>query len=98
VVTNPGELPLYDVTLLIWKPNDFPANGRTMSIGTLQPYELFRRLNLEIPLDSYIVDIRTRATPFGFFESLKITEINGQIHQSYYVRRIGSDQKLMDAP
>jgi hypothetical protein len=72
--------------------------NQMISVGTLYPGETFRRLNLEIRLDSYIIDIRTRATPYGYFESLKLTEDNGQVHQSYYVRRVGGDKRLMDVP
>jgi hypothetical protein len=32
-----------------------------------------------------------------FLENLSLTETNGAFHQAYYVRRIGSQEKLMDA-
>ena len=53
---------------------------------------------MDVPLDQYIILIHTRATPLGFVESLKLTDNNGQLHQSYYVRRIDNEKTLMDVP
>jgi hypothetical protein len=95
VVSNFADLPLYDVTILISRRNGFPT-GVTIPLGTLHPKQMFRRLNLDVPLDDYVIEIRTKAVPYGFFERLTLTETDGQFHQSYYVRRTGSDKRLMD--
>jgi hypothetical protein len=89
IITNPGDKPLYDVKILIFQAMDFPANGRTISLGTLYPFpsDFMRRLNLEVPLDGYNITINTKATPEGFSEHLYLTQENGTIHQSYYVCR-----------
>jgi hypothetical protein len=98
VVTNPWDRPLYDVTILISARGGFPTDGRTVSVGTLHPHQFMRELGLSIPLGDYVVDIRTRASPNGFFERLTLTvDDEGKISQRYYVRRTGSDNKLMDA-
>ena len=98
VVTNPGDLPLYDVTLVIAKWSE-PFNEVTIPISVLPPKEtLPHRLNLDVPLDQYIILIHTRATPLGFFETLKLIDNNGQLHQSYDVRRIDNEKQLMDVP
>jgi hypothetical protein len=98
VVTNPSDLPLHDVTILIFPRNGSPANRHTVSIPTLHPHQFMRGIDLSVPLDDYVMDIRTRAAPNGFFERLilKLDE-KGDVHQSYYVRRVGSNEKLMDA-
>lgn len=91
VITNLGNKSLYDVTLLIFPATDFPSNGLTITIGTLNPFpnDFMRRLNLDVPLRSYAIQIRTKATPDGFSEHLELTQKNGAIHQSYYVCRPG---------
>jgi hypothetical protein len=97
-VTNPWDSPLYDVIIIIFPRSGFSINGRTLPVGTLAAHEMFRRLNLEVPLDDYAVEITTKASPNGFFERLILTVQDGMVHQRYYVRRRGSDQRLMDVP
>ena len=66
VVTNPGDLPLYDVTLVVAKSGN-PFNEITIPISVLPPKETFpHRRNLDVPLDQYIILIYTRATPVEF--------------------------------
>ena len=88
-VTNPSDKSLYDVTILVFRAIDFPANGRTISLGTLYPFpnDFMRRLDLEVPLGSYAIEMRTKANPQGFSEHLDLTQENGDIRQHYYVCR-----------
>jgi hypothetical protein len=88
VITNPGTQPIYDVTVLVFQAMDFPANGRTLSLGTLYPFpsDFMRRLNLEVPIGSYTIHINTKGTPQGFYERLDlVAQENGEIRQHYYV-------------
>jgi hypothetical protein len=96
-VTNAGDLPLYDVGLAITRKDDFVQNGVVISVGTIHPHEILRRLDFSLPLGAYVIEIRTKAGGW-FFESLALTETNGTFHQSYYIKRIGSDEKLMNVP
>jgi hypothetical protein len=43
------------------------------------------------------LDIRSRAGGW-YFEKLNLAVAGDSFHQSYYVRRVGSDEKLMDVP
>jgi hypothetical protein len=82
VVTNPSDQPLYDVTVLIFPALDFPANGRTIVLGTLFPNDFMRRLDLDLPLGGSAIQIRTKATPGGFFEHLELRPQSGEVRQS----------------
>ena len=106
MITNPGDKSLYDVSVLIFQALEFPANGRTISAGTLYPMpnDFMRRLGLDVPLGSYAIKIRTKANPNGFSEHLDlVVEDNGQIRQHYYVcrpSRVGyvcpKEERIMD--
>jgi hypothetical protein len=96
-VTNPGDLPIYDAAFVITRSGDFLQNGVHFSVGTIYPHEILRRLNLALPTGAYILDIRTKAGGW-FFEHLNLSALDdGNFQQTYNVKRVGSDQKLMDA-
>jgi hypothetical protein len=105
VITNPSGKPVYDVTILIFQALDFAANGRTIVLGTLYPFpnDFMRRLDLDVPLGAYAVQIRTKAHPEGFSEHLELRQDNGTIHESYYVCRpphgyvCSKENRLMDS-
>jgi len=95
-ITNLGDPPIYDAAFVITRHGDFPQNGREVSLGTIYPREILRRVSLQLPVGDYDVEIRTKADGW-FFERLTLTEQDGAFHQSYYVRRVGSDKRLIDA-
>jgi hypothetical protein len=94
-VSNSGESPIYDATFVITKDGDFFQNGLEVKVGTIYAHEVLRRVSASLPVGSYIVEIHTKNG--WFFEKLVLTEeAGGSPHQAYYVRRIGSDQRLMN--
>jgi hypothetical protein len=96
-VSNSGDTAIYDAAFVITKEGDFPQNGLEVSIGTIYPREILRRVSAALPVGSYTVDIRSRAGGW-FFEKLNLVVSGDNLHQSYYVRRVGSDEKLINVP
>jgi hypothetical protein len=97
-ITNSRQVPIYDAFFTITRKGDFPQNGQQISVGTIYPTDVLRRLSVSLPVGDYTLDIRTKAGGW-FFESLELTSTgDGNFHQTYYVRRIGSEQRLMDVP
>ena len=96
-ISNLGDLPIYDAYFVITKDGDFFQNGTVVSVGTLYPHDILRRLPTELPIGSYIVDLHSKADG-AFFEKLRLSADGGNFHQSYYVRRVGSDKRLIDVP
>jgi hypothetical protein len=95
-ISNFKAEPIYDATFVITKEGDFFQNGIVVSVGTLFPTDILRRLPTQLPLGSYILDLHSKAGG-AFFEKLTLSQAaDGNFHQSYYVRRIGGGERLID--
>jgi hypothetical protein len=97
-VSNSRDVPIYDAAFAITRRGDFYQNGIEFSVGTIYPHDRLRRVNVAIPTGDYAIEMRTKAGGW-FFERLILTALDdGNFHQTYYIRRIGSDERLMDVP
>jgi hypothetical protein len=96
VSNSPPFTPIYDVVITIGLRSDF-LHAKTLAIGNVYPHDLLRRLDAEIPMGDYAVEIRTKAGGW-FLERLTLQHDGSKFHQTRYLRRIGSDQRLLAEP
>ena len=91
-----AKLPIYEAAFSIALRDDYFATHKHIAVGAIYPHETFRPLDFALPLGDYVIELRNKAGG-GYFERLILSKKeDGTIHQSFYIRKFGSEKKLWD--